>query len=350
MAHYKFELEKDGSDGKKKKVVLERQRFRVEPIPLVLCLVLSLIIWIVIYNLNDESVTQVYTVPLTVTGKDSLLANDLSLYNSSEDIQVKVEIKGTNRDIRKCKAEDFRVVADVSKIKEAGNQAVTLEVSMPSGINSLTCVSTDPPSINVFADAYVEKEIPFDITMGYMQADSSYEIGTPVSNVKTFRVAGPGTVIREIERASYTISPGVVTGSVRLTGIVPQFYSSTGEAVPVGNNVVYTPFDENKTAIEIADISITLDVATQKKVPIRLVYDETKYSAMILTGVSSVTLHGDPKLVEAITEYTVELNNKEGVVKIRLTGKADVDDKLPLGVSMAEDGEYIQVSIKALTD
>lgn len=347
MGQYNFELENDGANGKKKKVVLERQRFHVEIVPLLLCLFLALVIWIVIYNLNDESVTQVYTVPLTIEGKESLLENDLSLYNTDEDIKVQIEIKGTNRDIRRCKAEDFRVVANVGEIKEAGGQTVTLSVTMPSGMNSLSCVSTDPPTITVFADVYMEKEVPFDIMMGYMSADASYEIGAPVSNISSFRIAGPSMVIRDIERAAYTVTPDKVTGSIRLTGITPMFYSKTGDIVTIGNDVAYTPLDEDGKPVAISDITITLEVTTSKKVPIRLVYDDKKFDAHIVGDVTTVTLRGDPKLLENISEYTVELINKAGRQQVLLVGDADVEDKLPKGVSILENRTTIAVEVTA---
>ena len=306
MKQNDFIRETDG-EGNERIVVSNRPRRKLDIIPRLICVVFALIIWLYCVNINENDVVATYTVKIETTGS---FADGVSIYDDRNVSEVKITVQGSNRDINKYTASDYKAYVDVSKIHKYGWSSLDLEIVLPGGSQStLSLLSSDIDSIEVYADISATKEIPImlDETGFTRSPNYTYDI----KYTDKLSITGPKTVVDTIAAASIILNGESTDTSTLKTGPGIKFLgeSLATSDVIVSNLVMYDP----------GKVSLNIGVSGTKSVSLEGVGISSDYSCVF--DVATVNIVGDPKLLEHISECSVQLQSTEGIFPIDLTSE-----------------------------
>jgi YbbR domain-containing protein len=89
--------------------------------------IIGLILWNFVLNINNPLETRVFTVSITEINKNSLYNKSLSLENEDYRSYIPVRVTGRLDKINKINQSDFEVVADFSKIEDVDDEKIKLD-------------------------------------------------------------------------------------------------------------------------------------------------------------------------------------------------------------------------------
>lgn len=105
-------------------------------IPKLICLLLSLGLWIYISNVENPMRTyEIRDIPVELVNLDSLKSSKFAI-SGNQNFTVDLKIEGPSTDITKVKREDFKIVADMSAyaLKTGENTIPVQIISYPENI------------------------------------------------------------------------------------------------------------------------------------------------------------------------------------------------------------------------
>ena len=297
----------------------------------ILCLLIAFIIWFYVMQVDSpEHRETFYSVNVTLTNTSVLEdAGGLSVY-SGYGATVDVTVIGKKSTINKMKADDFSVVADVSKITEAGMHSVPIDVILPSG---LSLDSTSQNAIQVYVDEKSSQVVEIRAKITSIMIGSQLEVGEPRPRHETVVVTGPKSALEEIDYAVINLSLGSVSASM----------TASGQLSLIGKNG--EPIDNPYLRLARTDVTVDIPVYTTKTLPVVAKYKYGYFNdtnVRVTTEPSEITLRGDPAILDAMTELVITTLDEK-----RITG--DVTQKIRLsldgGVTAVDGDEYVTVSV-----
>lgn len=324
----KFDFIKDpDKKGDKAISVAKKVKRKLDLIPLLICFLLALAIWIYIVNLNDTDVTNTMTLDVQVVGIDTLTDNGMMMYGMDK-TNVTVTVKGSNRDLKKYSEDDYSAVVDVSVLQTAGKHSLPISIKTPAG-SSISTASQDPATVTLFADFYTTKDLPLNVFEKYVKI-SAYDYSIEKST-DTVKVSGPKSVVDKMSYAGYTIE-GEISLSKSFSGFNIGLFDRNGD---------YIVFDPATMNYSTDDITIKVNVTTQNSVPIVIKVMGEGSDLIATPERPNVILHGDPGILAQITEYNITLSEAVAGrnVSVKLTG-----EDLPNGVTVEGEGTEMQIS------
>lgn len=330
MRQYDFtkDPEKNGDDSI---IISDRPKRKFDLWPRLICLLLAFVMWIYFINLNDSDVTATVTVKLNITGQDSLTnETDLLIYGI-ETQDVTITVKGTNRDIKKFSASDYRATVDVSSIDTSGKHTLEIVPTLPSGA-TISVVTMEPQNITLYTDISVTKPVPLNVVQGNIATLPAYQYDIE-QNVETIDITGPKTVIDTITSAQYRLE-GEFYSSKSFSGFLLQFCDANGD---------YVSYDSNSILYSTTDVVVNMNVTAQQRIPVTVRVKGNGRDLAYTLSQTFVSVYGDPNALAQVSEYMIVLS--EAVAGRQVTVKLS-SDELPENVELENEGEEISISFE----
>ena len=340
MKQHDFIKDSD-ANGNEDIVIAQAKRRRLDLIARLICLIFAFVLWIYFVNMNDDDVTAEIKVTLDVVGKETLKNETGQMVYGLDTQEITLVVKGTNRDIKKYSASDYKVRVDVSKLSGAGKHTleVTPEIPGETGLK-LSVESVQPQNVIIYSDYVSAKEVAFEVEN--VGITTPYTLGTISQSADKVLVTGPRAILDTIQKAKFRLSEKTpFHTSTTYTGFKLDFCDANGE---------YVPYDETIITYSTSDIRVEVPIYTQKNVGFSVLVDGTlldsdKYSI----EPTRATIVGDPTLLLAddLKDYRIVLSiTKEelerGGVIVRVVSKSD----LPSGISFDENKDFVSFTIK----
>lgn len=304
---------------------------RTDRLAMALCLIFAVSVWLFVMSNNDTGFEkELAGVTVNIEGVHALGSDNMAVLNGY-DQTVKVTLAGKRAEIGSLTADDLYMYVDVSQIKDAGQYTLQVMLDLPK--NS-TLVSIEPSHISLDVDANAVKRVDVDIKLQYSH-ESSYSISKH-PNYDSVIISGPASVLDTVKYAAASFDVGKIDKSITLVGEL-ALYDNYG--VKISNPYV---------TCSQSEVSVDIKVTTTKTVPVRIQFANgiSQPYRTTLTP-SSITLRGDPNLLNSIQElvvYTV----KEGEIAVGSPVMVNVRTfDLPDGVSVV-DNQGVSVYIERL--
>ena len=333
MKQYDFIAETDENGKQTVTVANAPKRKKIDIIPLILCFIFSLCMWIYMINLNDTGVTATLTIPIEIEGIDELRANSGMMLYGVDKQEVVVTVKGSNRDLKRFTQADYRAVIDVSDIAQSGRHSSTVTVIVPSG-STITLDNKEHLAVNFYTDVSITKRVPFDYMQGNWITNPNYTY-TIEKSADFVDITGPKAIVDAIETAKFRLPDDKYETSTRYSGFQLTFYDRNGDNITYDNSVV---------TYSTTEIAVKVNVSTQMLVKLDIRLPEGVKGVEARPGVDSVYVQGDPYVVGSVSSYTIELSESdvefEGTILLTLTGEG-----LPAGVSLVTPDQTLRVTI-----
>lgn len=267
------------------------------------CVALAFLLWIYVAQTDSAETQSTFSGVTVYLDNTSVLESESSLYvYSGYGSLVDVTVVGRKNVIRDYTADDIRVSADLSGIKNAGEHSVRLRVSLPNG---LTLASLSADTVTVHVDEKITKNIDVTAKLVSGTVAENYQLGELSPKYPTVTVSGPRTVIDDISGALIRLDLGAVTESMTATRAI-ELVSASGSDI-----------DMRYLTMSRSEMEVYVPLYTTKKLPLTV---NTKYgylnkdNSKITVSPESVTVKGDPNVLAGLESLTVDTIDEKALV------------------------------------
>lgn len=193
-----------------------------------LAILLGFIVWLVVLNLDDYVITkQIKDIPVEILNEEAITDQN-QLYDITEGETVDIIVKGRRSVVNDLLASDFLASADLSKLSltnavpitvTARDEIVQNDISITI-VNSVLVVELEEEDTVSLPVSVVTKG---DVAEGYT-------VGVAVATPNLITVSGAASVINNIDRVEVEVDVTDRTTDASAT-CVPVFYDKQGEQI-----------------------------------------------------------------------------------------------------------------------
>lgn len=298
-----------------------------------LSLPLAFIIWIIIINIDDPTISRTFpNVAIELQNTDAI-ASLGKVYEIAEGNTVTVTVTGRRSILDKIRSSDLKVTADLKQM--SAFNLLDMEVSCDKYAYADLSFSTKPKMLTVSLENKTTKQFKVNVeTTG--SVDENYYVGSMDVDPKMVEVSGAESVVERIADIRITVPLNDETESFKLTKLVPKAYDESGKEI-----------DSSK--LEFSDTSVTVEINVQgtKVVPVQVTT-----TGLPATGFGVLQTDFDPRQVkitgsrevlEQITAIPVEID----ISNARSTIEREIilTEYLPEGVVIVGNTNSIAVKV-----
>ena len=304
-------------------------------------LVVAFGLWLyVITVVSPGSEATFYNIPVVFQGEGELTNRGLMI--ASEDTPtVTLKIAGNRSDLNNLNSSNITVIADVSKVWEAGTATLDYTVSYPGNIreDSMTIISKNPGKIEVKVEERINKTVNVEVDYigsvpeGFICDKENIEMDIP-----TIRVTGPKPVVDQIESARIQVD---LTGKTQTISDRFTYTLCDKDGNPVDAQLIETNADA---------VSIVLTIQRVKQIALAVEVKDgggaTAQTSTIILDPATIMVSGSESLldnlespqvigtvdlgkIQADTELTFPLELPEGITNETGITEVKVQVKFP---------------------
>ena len=266
-----------------------------------LAVVISFALWSYVITVEQpESEETFYNVPVVLDGGAVLDERGLMI-TSETNLTVTLKLSGNRSDLNKLRSSDITVLADLTKIYEAGEKSLSYDISFPGDVqnNAIEVVSREPANITLTVVEWASKEIPVEVEfLGSVPEDYVADKKDMVLDETVVTITGPRAVVDQVTKAV----------------VYPDL---TGRTETFSESYRYTLCDAQDQPVE--DVSgmttnkggVRVTVSIQKVQDVKLTYQVidggglTAGDVRISLEYPSITVAGTTAALEGLTEISL---------------------------------------------
>lgn len=275
----------------------------------VLSLLAAFALWMYVVSVvSPESEATFYNVKVEMPAAEEILKNRGLMITSGNNSTVTLRIAGNRSDLNSLTSSTIEVTADVSKIWEPGEHALSYEVTYPGNIpaNALSIQNRNPDRVVITVEERVTETIPVQIQWKG-EVPNGYILDEDVEmDVTSIRVTGPKDTVESIAYAKIEIN--------------------RDQTQTIIERVPYVLCDEEGNAVDTThltwdaeDVSVVVRIQRLKEVSLAVeVIDgggATEETSTIILDPATIQISGAESLLERIDDVliigTVDLGKLE---------------------------------------
>lgn len=305
-------------------------------------LAIAMMMWLyVITVVNPEWEETYYNVPVVLDG-ESVLHDDRGLMiTSNTDIKVTLKLRGNRTDLNKLNSSNITLIADLTKIYEAGVKSLQYSISYPGDVqnNAIEVVSRNPSTITLTVVEWGSKEIPVTVEYNGSVPDGYIaDKQNAVLDHTAVTVTGPKDMLKQISEAKVTVDLNNQTETI-VENYRVTLCGADGEPVEDVSSVT-TSIGQVRVTVtvqQVKEIGLKVNVingggATDKTSSIEILPNVIRVSGnrVALEDLDEILL-GTIDLGELTedTEMTFPITLPEGVTNLTGETEATVSVKFP---------------------
>lgn len=306
---------------------------------LLLAVSIAFVLWVyVITVVSPNSEGTFYNIPVVLQGEPML--ESYGLMNVTEHVPtVTLRLSGNRSDLNKINSSNITLVADLSKVYEAGTAYLRYSISYPGDVpnGAFKVESQYPGTITIEVERKLKKEVPVNIRYGgELGEDFIVDKENKILDYNTVTVSGPESVVSQITQAVVDVD-------------------LTGQTVSFSDNYRYSlcneqgePVDAQKVETNVAQVNLTLYIERVKELPLVLTVVDgggaTEETSEIKIDPATIKVSGSDLVMEKLTELNLGTINLEELLEDTDLSFAIM---LPEGVKfMDPDVQTAAVSVK----
>lgn len=292
------------------------------------CFIAAFSLWL--YVVNSDSTMKTVKIPVSVeiVNKDAITSARL-VPLPNQKYTVTLSITGEAKNVYSVKAEQFRVIADMSSFSlKKGENRVPIEVKMsPSNVNVLN----ENLWVKINLDDLIQKSIAVKTNID-VKTKYGYFAGDPVVTPSNVTVSGPYDYVNAVSNVMVKGESKDVDKDV--------FMTCQAFAVDAGGKVI------NEVKVEPGTVDVTIPVKKSKEVAVNIVTKGDLQNGVILKSMEAtqkkVYITGDDSVLSRINGI-----NTEAIDLSKLSTSVNMKVKLdiPKDIKVVDSVSLIDVSI-----
>lgn len=260
--------------------------------------VVAFLLWLyVITVVSPESSGNYYNVPVSLSGETILEERSLMLISESVPT-VNLTLVGNRSDLVNINNGNLTVVADLSRIDEAGTHSLGYTVTPPNTVSPVSVQDRNPKTVTVTVAQRLSKKVP--VVVNYIGAQPEGYIidkGNEILSYTEINVSGPKEVVEGISQAVLEIDC-----EGRTETIVEELRYKLCDAE--GN-----PLDVALVETETETVRLEVKVSSVKKIPLVLTVQNgggaTDQNTSIQIDPAEITVSGSQAAMEQLEELNI---------------------------------------------
>ena len=233
--------------------------FKSKVLNLVLAFVIAFGLWAyVITFVSSEREETFYDISVSYQGE--ALLNERNLMITSEvKPTVNLTLYGKRSDLNKLSTENITILADLSKIGEAGTHSLNYNIYYPGNVpdNAFTVQSQYPSMVRITVERRITKEVPVNIRyQGRVPENYIVDKEELLLDRETITISGPASAVDPITQAIVEVD---------LTDRTVSFSESYRYTLCNANN---EPVDAKSVETNAAEVNLTLYIQRVMEVPL----------------------------------------------------------------------------------
>lgn len=285
----------------------------------IISLLSALVLWLYVMEVVDPDETKLFeNIPVTITNMNELKENDLVIYPNTE-ITSDINFSGKLSKLKKIKKENIHIDGQIKNPIEGKNE-IYLTASAPGQI---THDIKDNLQIVTLEKLVTEKKAV------EIKVQDKSKIDQISKDKKNISVSGPRSLVKEVKNVVGILDVGSNTND----------FSNQVSLMPVdkkGNEVVGVELEQSSIAVNVT-------LLEEKKVPIKIKFNEEINLKDYTLSQESVTIKGKKDVVdktESIETQSVDINEvANGISK-------DIYLNLPEGLEA--ETKYITIKLNTI--
>lgn len=295
----------------------------------ILAVVFAFILWLVVYNTDDPTVTVSYTTNVTVENASAVTEMNkcYEVLNGTNTVTFAVTAKRSV--LNKLEDADFTAVADMNRmiVNEEGDEAnVPIEITSKRSNSSLKYNGKNK-YLQVSLEDLMKRRFIITADTSGKVADG-YALGeVTVTNPNVLNVSGPASIVNKIDSVVATID--VEGMSMNLSdNVIPALYDADGQEI-----------DTTKLKLSNTTVTISAKILSVKEIPLVFSTAGAPYGDYRVVEISSkpetVKVKGSSTILNPLSSLTIpgDVLNVSGA-REDITTTIDISEYLPDGVEL----------------
>lgn len=300
----------------------------------ILSLVIAILVWVVVANVDDYKTTkQISGIEIEFINGSAITERN-KVYEVPEGTTIDVIVKGRRSVVENLSRDDFKAVADLSKMSVTN--AVIVEVSaLRSAVDKEISIAYTNNAVIVEVEDKVEKQFPITVRANSSVAEG-YAISNKTATPNLITVKGAESVVNTIEQVIVNVNVSRAKETITAIG-EPVFLNYSGEAI-----------DLSKIEYDVSSVEVTVDIQKTKELRVNVKTKGEPKSGYVISSVdyqpTTILVVGDTVDLARVEEILID--------DVDVTGSSDtvetsvqIADYLPSGITLAQDVEEIMIKV-----
>ncbi|MCM1159496.1 MAG: CdaR family protein [Bacteroidales bacterium] len=300
----------------------------------ILSFVIAFIIWIVVANVDDYKTTkQITGIEIQFINGDAITEKN-KVYEVPDGTTVDIVVKGRRRIVEELTGDDFKAVADLSKMSIT--DAVAVEVSaISSHVGKDLTISYTENAITVAVEDKIQKQLPITVRANGDVAEG-YAIRNKTATPNLITVEGAESVVNMIEEV--VVNVDVANASHSLTSYAePVFLDKNGEMID------FTKFD-----YDVESVAVSVEILQTKELSVKVKTIGRPKEGYAIANVdyqpTSIVVVGENADLAKVDELLIDDVDVTDCSK-DLETSVTITDYLPEGITLADTSEEVMIKV-----
>lgn len=196
----------------------EKNAVKSKLVMALLSLVIAFGLWLyVVTVVSPESEKTVYNIPVSLQSES--LLEERGLMVTTEDIPtVNLRLKGNRTDLDKVNSSNITVVADVSRIGEAGEHGLSYSVSFPGDVpnNAISTQKRTPDTVSITVEERISKTVKVEVSVVQESVPEGFKVDAKNAQMETAEIliTGPKRIVDQVDKAAVLVDVAGMTESI----------------------------------------------------------------------------------------------------------------------------------------
>ena len=194
----------------------------------VLSLIIAIVIWVIVANVDDYTTTkQISGIEIEFINGDAITEKN-KVYEVPEGTAIDIIVKGRRSIVEKLTNEDFKAVADLSKMSITNAVAVNVS-AVSSRVDKELTISYTNNAVNIAVEEKLQKQLPITVRTSSEVADG-YAIRNKTASPNLITVEGAESVVNTIEEVVVDVDVNGASESLSAYA-APVFLDKNGNEI-----------------------------------------------------------------------------------------------------------------------
>lgn len=300
----------------------------------VISLVIAVVIWIVVVNVDDYKTTkQISGIEIEFINGSAITEKN-KVYEVPKGTTVDIVVKGKRSVVEKLTSEDFKAVADLSKMSVTN--AVAVKVSAVSSYigKDLTITYTDN-AVVVAVEDKLETQFPITVQTTSDVAEG-YAIRSKTATPNLITVKGAESVVKNIREV--VVSVDVKDANQNLSAVAePIFIDGNGEII-----------DSSKFEYDVDKVDVYIEVMKTKELSVKVSGKGELREGYAIASIdyqpTTIEVVGEPADLAKVEEILIDDVDVTECYK-DLETAVNIVDYLPTGITLVGTNQEIMIKI-----
>lgn len=300
----------------------------------IISLIIAAVIWLVVANVDDYKTTKQITGIEIEFINGSAITEKNKVYEVPEGTTVDIVVKGRRSVVENLSAEDFKAVADLSKMSLTN--AVEVSVStISSTIGKELIITSSNDSVVVAVENKLETQFPITVRTTSEVAEG-YAISSKTATPNLITVEGAESVVNNIREVVVTVD--VKGASDNLTSVAePVFIDGNGEEI-----------DASKFECDVQLVEVFVEVKETKELKVKVKEYGRPSDGYMIASIdyqpTTIIVVGEPADLEKVDEIVINDISVENSYK-DIETSVNILDYLPTGITLVGTNQEIMIKI-----